>query len=123
MAERTANLPFVASQPEQSSPAVSANTEEWSARAADVVESVVESVHDKVVRPAVLAGRAVVFGVVIAVVGIVFFILLAVGFVRLLDVYAFGGRVWASDALIGTVACGGGFFLWTMRSRRHASGR
>jgi hypothetical protein len=113
----------VVSQPEESNPTVSATAQEWSARAADTVESVVDAVHDKVVRPAIVAGRAIVFGVVIAVVGIVVLVLLAVAFVRLLDVYAFGGRVWASDALIGVVACGGGFFVWTLRTRRRASER
>jgi hypothetical protein len=108
----------VATQPQQPGPAGPSSAEEWSARAADAVESVVETVHDKVVRPAVLAGRAVVFGVLIAVVGIVVLTLLAVGLVRLLDVYAFGGRVWASDALIGALACGGGFVLWGLRNRR-----
>jgi len=102
------------------SPAPSA--EEWAAKAADAVESALDTVHDKVVRPALLAGRAVVLGVIIAVVGIVVLILLAVAFVRLLDVYAFGGRVWASDALIGTVGCVGGFLLWSLRSRRSSEG-
>ena len=111
----------MSSQPEPPRQGASTTAEELSARAADTVELVVETVHDKVVRPALLAGRAIVFGVLIAVVGLVVLVLLAVGFVRLLDVYAFGGRVWASDALIGVVACGGGFFLWTMRTRRRPS--
>jgi hypothetical protein len=98
-------------------------SDEWAAKAADAVESVVDAVHDKVVRPAVVAGRAVVFGVLIAVVGLVVLILLAVGLVRLLDVYAFDGRVWASDALIGALLCGGGLAVWTRRTSRHAPER
>jgi hypothetical protein len=93
-------------------------SEEWSNRAIDTVDSVVDVVHDKVVRPAIVAGRAVVFGILIAFVSLVVLVLLAIGLVRLLDVYAFGGRVWASDALFGVISCGVGFFLWSKRARR-----
>jgi len=54
-------------------------------------------------------------------VALVVLTLLSVGFVRLLDVYAFGGRVWASDALFGAIFCGGGFFLWSLRTKRRPS--
>jgi hypothetical protein len=100
------------------SPSVS---EEWSIKAVDAVDSVVDVVHDKVVRPVLIVGRAVVFGILIAFVAVVVLTLLAVGLVRLLDVYAFGGRVWASDALFGAIFCAGGFFLWSMRTKRRAS--
>ncbi len=98
------------------------SSEEWSDRAVDAVDIVVDVVHDKVVRPALIAGRALVFGVVIALVSLALFVLLAVAVVRLLDVYAFGGRVWASDALFGILLLGGGLALWSMRTRRGASG-
>jgi hypothetical protein len=96
-------------------------SEEWSNRAIDAVDTVVDVVHDRVVRPALIAGRAVVFGTLIAFVSLVALILLPVALVRLLDVYAFGGRVWASDALFGAIFCGGGFFVWSLRTRRHTS--
>lgn len=96
-------------------------SEEWSNKAVDAVDLVVDVVHDKVVRPALIAGRAVVFGVLIAFVALVVLILLAVGFVRLLDVYAFGDRVWASDALLGTIFGVGGFFLWLQRTKKQTS--
>ncbi len=96
-------------------------SEEWSNRAVDAVEQVVDVVHDRVLRPALIAGRALVFGVVISVVALVVLVLLAVAVVRLLDVYAFGGRVWASDALFGAVLCGGGFVVWSLRTKRRGS--
>jgi hypothetical protein len=104
--------------PEASAPA---SSEEWSARAVDAVDSVVDVVHDKVVRPALIAGRAVVFGLLIGFVSLVLVLLVAVAVVRLLDVYAFGGRVWASDALFGVILSGAGVVLWSLRSRRRAS--
>jgi hypothetical protein len=97
------------------------SSEEWSARAVDAVDSVVDVVHDRVVRPALIAGRAAVFGLLIAFVALVFLMVLAIAVVRLLDVYAFGGRVWASDALFGAVLSGTGVVLWSLRSRRRPS--
>jgi len=43
-----------------------------------------------------------------------------VALVRLLDVYAFGGRVWASDTLLGAVLVGAGGFAWSKRRARGA---
>ena len=111
----------MAEDPDQDRAASSALSEEWSNRAIDAVDSVVDVVHDKVVRPALIAGRAVVFGVLIAFVALTVLTLLAIGLVRLLDVYAFGERVWASDALLGVIFCGAGGFLWSLRTRRRAS--
>lgn len=91
---------------------------EWPARAADMVEAVVAGVHDKVVRPLLLAARAVVFGILVAAMLLVLSVLAAVAVVRLLDVYAFGGRVWASDLLVGGVFTLAGFALWSRRRRR-----
>jgi hypothetical protein len=105
---------------EPSSDASGPVAEEWSGRALDLIDQGLDVVHDRVLRPALLLGRSVVFGVVIAVVAVVIVILLAVAVVRLLDVYAFGDRVWASDALFGTVLCSGGFGIWSRRSRRPA---
>ena len=96
-------------------------SEEWSIKAVDAVDSVVDVVHDKVVPPVLIVGRAVVFGILIAFVAVVVLTLLAVGLVRLLDVYAFGGRVWASDALFGAILCAAGFYLWSLRGRRNTT--
>ena len=91
---------------------------EWPARAADLVEAVVTGVHDKVVRPLLLAARAVVFGILVAAMLLVLSVLAAVAVVRILDVYAFGGRVWASDLVVGGVFTVGGLALWSLRRRR-----
>jgi len=93
---------------------------EWPATVADTIEDVVGVVHDRLVRPLTLAARGVVFGIIIAVMAIVLSILAAIAVIRLLDVYAFGGRVWASDALLGTLLVVAGAFAWTKRSARGA---
>ena len=92
--------------------------DEWSERAVDTVDQVLDVVHDKVVRPAILLGRAAVFGLLVAVVTLVILVLVAIAVVRLLDVYAFSDRVFASDALFGVVLCLGGFAAWSRRTRR-----
>ncbi len=84
-------------------------------RAVDVVELVASSVHDSVIRPTLVAVRAVVFGLIAAVAATVVITAFAVGLVRLLDVYAFGGRVWASDALLAFVLTVAGAGAWSRR--------
>ncbi len=98
--------------------AVEEATAEWPAKAADAVDAAVGAIHDKALRPLFLAARAVVFGLVAAVVAAVVVSLGVVGLIRLLTVYAFPGRVWASYALVGFVLCLGGALLWTRRGSR-----
>jgi hypothetical protein len=88
---------------------------QWQVRVVDVVEDTVTAVHDRVIRPLLLVARAIVFGIVVAAMALVVSILLSVAAVRLLDVYAFRGRVWASDALVGGLLTIGGLFAWTRR--------
>jgi hypothetical protein len=87
-----------------------------SARAADLVDNLVGDVHERFIRPIVLAARAVVFGLIIATLAIVVLVLLSVALVRLLTVYLFDGRVWASYLLLGSIFVIGGFYLWSKRS-------
>ncbi len=95
-----------------------ASQAEWPARVADTIEDVVESVHDRLVRPLTLVARGVVFGIIIVVMALVLAVLAVVAVVRVLDVYAFGGRVWASDALLGAVLVAAGVFAWSKRGAR-----
>jgi hypothetical protein len=94
---------------------------ELSAKAADTVDLIVETIHDKALRPLLLAARAVVFGLLAAVLGLVVLVLVAVALVRLFDVYVFDGRVWASDALLGSVFVAAGVLAWSRRTGRSAS--
>jgi hypothetical protein len=94
----------------------------WQARVVDTIEDVVSAVHDRVIRPLLVVARAIVFGTIVATMALVVSILLSVALVRLLDVYAFGGRVWASDALVGGIFTVGGLVAWTMRRARGDTG-
>jgi hypothetical protein len=97
-----------------------ASQADWPAKVADTIEDVVDAVGDRVVRPLILAARGLVFGIIIVTMALVLSVVLAIAVVRLLDVYAFGGRVWASDALLGAVLVIGGAFAWSKRTARGA---
>ena len=71
-----------------------------SARALDTIDTVVATVNDKAVRPAIVAARGIVFGVIIAVVGITVVIMFCIGFIRR-DHHPAGHRVWASYIVLG----------------------
>src|SRR5580704_14199933 len=96
---------------------------QWQVRVVDVVEDTVAAVHDRVIRPLIVVARGIVFGIIIATMALVVGILFSIAFVRLLDVYAFGDRVWASDALVGGLLTVGGVFAWTKRGGAGASDR
>jgi hypothetical protein len=93
---------------------------EWPKKAADTVDLVVDTIHDKAIRPVLLAARIVVFGLLIAVLSAVVLVLLSIGLLRLLDVYAFPGRVWLSYLVVGGVFTVLGLLAWTKRTSRAA---
>ena len=94
---------------------------EWQAKVADTIEGVVTGVHDRAIRPLMLVARGLVFGIIIAAMALVLSVLGAVALVRILDVYAFGGRVWASDALVGGLFAAVGAAAWSLRRPRGGS--
>jgi hypothetical protein len=96
---------------------------EWPARLADQVESVVTALHDKVVRPLLIVARAVVFGLVVAAMALVIAVLSSIAVVRLLDTYAFGRRVWASDLVVGGFFTLVGLVAWSRRRAGQAEER
>lgn len=91
-------------------------------RDADFVDKVLHSfdhvldvVHDKVIRPLLVAGRAIAYGFIILLASIVLVGALIVGLVRLLNVYAFAGHEWLSYLIIGTISLVIGLIIWRRR--------
>jgi len=82
-------------------------------RALDTIDTVVASVNDKAIRPAIVAARGIVFGVIIAVVAITVVVLFCVGFIRLTTIA--GHRIWASYIVLGLLFCGVGAILYSRR--------
>ena len=91
------------------------------ARGADWVDTLVELLRDKAVRPLTLATRAVVFGIIIFAAAVVTVVLLSITLIRLLTVYAFDGRVWLSDLVVGAVFVTLGIVAWSQRSDPNAT--
>ena len=90
-------------------------------KGADLVDTLVTLLRDKTVRPLTLATRAIVFGIIIFAATIVTVTLLSIALIRLLTVYAFDGRVWLSDLVVGAVFVIGGVVAWSQRMDPEAS--
>jgi len=82
-----------------------------------LIDHGLDVVHDKVLRPIIVAARVVAYGLIIAVAAVVLVGALVIGFVRLLNIYAFDGRDWVSYAAVGGASLLAGMFIW--RRRRH----
>lgn len=87
---------------------------DWSAQAADTIESVVGSIRDKTTVPLTTVARGIVYGIVAGVMGGAALLLLAIALVRVFDVYI-PGNVWTVYAVIGGLFTVGGLLLWRMR--------
>jgi len=80
-----------------------------------LIDHALDVVHDRVLRPIILAARFVAFGLIIFLAALVFVTVIVIGLVRLLDVYAFGGRVWLTYAVVGALSFLGGLVIWRRR--------
>jgi hypothetical protein len=82
-------------------------------RALETIDTVVATVNDKAIRPAIVAARGIVFGVIIAVVAITVVVLFCIGFIRLTTIA--GHRIWASYMVLGLLFCAAGAILYSRR--------
>jgi hypothetical protein len=78
-------------------------------------DHVLDLFHDRVLRPIIVAARVIAYGLVIALAAVILFAALIIGFVRLLNVYAFAGHEWLSYAVIGALSLIVGLLLWRRR--------
>ena len=83
---------------------------EWPAQDADLVVDTIDKVKDRTTRPAVVAARGLVYGVLAGIVGLVAIILLLTTIVRLWDVYV-PGPLWVLYAIFGIAGSVGGAVL------------
>ncbi len=78
-------------------------------------DSVLDLVHDKLLRPILLAGRFVAYGFIVLLAAIVLFGAFVIGLVRLLNVYLFAGHEWLSYLVIGAISLVTGLIIWRRR--------
>ena len=87
-------------------------------KGADAVDTVVDFIQNKAVRPLTLATRGIVFGIIVFAASIVTITLLSITLIRVLTVYIPGNRVWVSDLIVGVVFVAGGIAAWSQRIDR-----
>lgn len=75
---------------------------EWPAQAADAVVDTIAKVRDKTTKPALMAARALVYGIVVAVLGSIALVLVLVLAIRLLT-YIPGAEIWMVYLAISVV--------------------
>lgn len=85
--------------------------QDWTVQAADTVERVVGSVRDKTTVPLTTIARALVFGLLAAIVGTATLVFLTIGLVRAVDVYTGEGNVWIAHGSVGGIFTLVGVFL------------
>jgi ABC-type nickel/cobalt efflux system permease component RcnA len=78
-------------------------------------DHVLDIVHDRVLRPIILAGRAVAYGMIILLVTFVLVGALFIGLVRFIDIYFFAGREYLSYVSVGAISLVAGLIIWRKR--------
>ena len=92
---------------------VAARDDDWTVQAADRIEGIVASIHDKTTVPLTTAARAVVYGILAAFAGGTALVLFAIIAVRALNFLP--GDVWVAHLIVGMVFAGFGRWLWGKR--------
>jgi ABC-type multidrug transport system fused ATPase/permease subunit len=96
---------------------------DFASRATNLVETVVESLRDRSVRPAFSAVRVLGAVCCALLISIALVAGLIIGLIRLFDSDVFSNRVWATDALVGGIfVVIGLFFLGRANRARRRSG-
>ncbi len=102
----------------------------WADQAADTIESVVLGVKEKTTVPLRTAARGVVYGLVLAVLGVVLLVVAVIAVVRVADVWLLGwagrahGHVRLSIAygVLGMLFTLAGLWCWSRRAPKASNG-
>jgi hypothetical protein len=78
-------------------------------------DHVLDVVHDRVLRPILLAGRALAFGLIIFFAALFLIGALSIGLIRFIDVYCFAGREYLSYVSVGAISLIAGLIIWRKR--------
>ena len=84
-------------------------------KALGLIDTVVDTINDRVVRPVILVARGIVFGILIATFLVVAAVGTAIMTFRILDVYAFPTAIWASYLVLAGIFSLIGLILWAKR--------
>ncbi|MGD9794380.1 MAG: hypothetical protein AB7V43_12955 [Acidimicrobiia bacterium] len=92
------------------------SSSDWPRQIADSVERTIGQVRDRATGPALTVVRLVAFGMLLAILGIVALVLLAIASVRFVNSYV-PGDVWAAHLIVGSVFSLAGLWLFSKRHR------
>ena len=96
---------------------------DWTAQAASTIERVVTGIRDKTTVPLTTVARALVYGVLVAVMGITIVVCLTVALIRVVTVWVVDGEVWAAYLAVGGIFTIGGALLLRTASSPKGKGR
>ena len=84
-------------------------------RALHSFDHVIDLVHDKVIRPILVAGRVIAYALIIFMASVVLLGAFVIGSVRLMNVYFFAGHEWLSYLVVGAISLVAGLVIWRRR--------
>jgi hypothetical protein len=79
------------------------------------LDHALDVVHDSVLRPLLIAGRAVAYGLIVLIAALVLAIASLIGVTRLLNVYFFAGHEWITYTIVGALFVVVGLVIWRRR--------
>jgi hypothetical protein len=104
---------------------VGAFESDWPAEAADRIVDLVDNVRDKTTGPVQRVARAIVYGLLVAVTGIVVFVLVIIASIRALNVLVDHfwpwGHAWLPYLILGTIFLVAGAIVFRLRRPRVAT--
>lgn len=80
-----------------------------------IVDRVLDTIHDRVIRPILLVGRFIAYGLILLLVSFFLVSMIIIGLIRVLNVYVFTGHEWLSYAVIGALFLLIGMLIWRRR--------
>jgi hypothetical protein len=78
-------------------------------------DHVLDVVHDRVLRPILLAGRALAYGLIILFAALFLIGALLIGLIRFIDIYCFAGREYLSYVSVGAISLVAGLIICRKR--------
>lgn len=94
--------------------------EDWPSTATTTLVDVVSSARARMLGPAISVSRGIVYGIVVAIVGLVLAVVFVIGLARLIDNYL-PAEMWATHLILGGAFTLAGLALWSRRPRGAAS--
>lgn len=96
---------------------------DWADQLADLIQNVIDNIHDFAVVPLTTVARGVVYGLLALIVGFLAAVLFAILLVRVVNIYLenwlhLASSVWLADLVVGTIFIGLGLYFWHKRYQK-----